>query len=103
MDIDPTVHETVSAPGQVQLLRHSIRQRDSCPNRCIRGRLAQRHRERLRAAVGAQRYTITGIVECDNTFCVTLPMISRERPRRPCEAMKIASHLRFFAAAMMPS
>ena len=58
-----------------------------------------------RAAVSAwvQRYTTTGSLECVSTFCVTLPMISAEILRRPCEAMKITSHFCFFAALMIPS
>lgn len=51
----------------------------------------------------AHRYTNTGTVACDSTFCVTLPIISLERPRRPCEAMKITSHFLFLAASTMPS
>ena len=30
-------------------------------------------------------------------------MITFEMPRRPCEAIKMASHLRFFAASMKPA
>ena len=50
-----------------------------------------------------QRYTTTGNFECASTCCVTLPINSLERPLRPCEAMTIASHFCFFAAAMIPS
>ena len=53
----------------------------------------------------AQRYrtTITGSLLCVSTFCVSLPSSTAEMPRRPCEAITIASHLCFFAAARIAS
>ncbi len=44
------------------------------------------------------RITITGSFVCVNTFCVSLPSNSAETPRRPWDAMTIASHLLLFAA-----
>ena len=49
------------------------------------------------------RKTRTGTVACKSTLCVTLPIISREKPRRPCEAMKMTSHFFFRAASTIPS
>ena len=46
---------------------------------------------------GNQRYTRTGTFECVSTLLVSLPSSTPVMPRRPCEAIMIRSHLRFFA------
>ena len=44
-----------------------------------------------------------GTLLCVSTSFAWLPMRSRSRPRRPCEAMTIRSQPRSLAVAMMPS
>ena len=39
----------------------------------------------------AYRYTSTGTLLCVSTFCVSLPISSACRPRRPCDAIMIKS------------
>src|SRR5439155_19232744 len=58
---------------------------------------------RAGARLRDQRTTITGSFECVSTFCVSLPSNNAETPRRPCDAMTIASHLAFFAAPRIAS
>ena len=56
-----------------------------------------------RRSAAGQRTTITGSFECVRTFCVSLPSSSAVTPRRPCDAITIASHFAFFAAARIAS
>src|SRR6516165_381540 len=51
--------------------------------------------------VAHQRYTSTGIVLWVSTLTVSLPSTMAETPRRPCEAMTIASHPCFFAVSII--
>src|SRR5512137_279891 len=50
-----------------------------------------------------QRTTSTGSLLWVNTFCVSLPSSSADTPRRPCDAMTIASHFCFLAALRIAS
>src|SRR5258706_11245447 len=67
----------------------------------------RRRKRRLRIAKRQDRtdqwITITGSLVCVSTFCVSLPSSTAVIPRRPCEAITIASHLFLFAAAMIAS
>lgn len=50
-----------------------------------------------------QRTTMTGTLLCVSTFCVSLPSSNADTPRRPCEAITIASTFAFLAAARIAS
>jgi hypothetical protein len=49
------------------------------------------------------RITTTGIVQWVSTFTVSLPSMIAEMPRRPWDAIKIASHPVFLAVSIMAS
>ena len=58
-----------------------------------------------RQGMAPRRYftTSTGTPLWASTLLVSLPRISREMPRRPCEAMQMRSHLCFFTALTISS
>ena len=64
------------------------------------GPIAQMPLERL-ALLGGQRHTSTGILLWVRTFAVSLPSNSADRPRLPCDAMTMRSHLFERAAPMI--
>jgi hypothetical protein len=49
------------------------------------------------------RITTTGILQWVSTFTVSLPSTIAEMPRRPWDAIKIASHPVFLAVSIMAS
>ncbi len=51
----------------------------------------------------SQRQISTGTVECVSTRTAWLPSSTRDRPRRPCDAMTIRSQPLSLAVRMMPS
>jgi len=84
--------------------------RDSPPYALsARSRAARAHRptfydaanESLRVAGLGRRHTMTGMALCVSTLRVSLPSKIADIPRRPCEAIWIASHPRFCAVSII--
>src|SRR4029079_13715605 len=103
--------EDACRPGAFQALRQPGRRAVKQFARAVGALSALRIRAlakaycRTKASSGVsargQRTTSTGILLCSRTLAVSLPSKRLDRPRRPCEAIRITSHFSLRAIAMI--